>query len=108
MNKTAITSALVSRLLAAQFPQWAHLPVAPVGLDGWDNTTFRLGDQLSVRLPSADAYVPQIEKEQRWCPCSRPSSHFRSPSPSPNAPPGAASRDPGLSTAGFRASPAQN
>jgi hypothetical protein len=55
VNKAGITPALVSRLLAAQFPQWAHLPVAPIELDGWDNTTFRLGDELSVRLPSADA-----------------------------------------------------
>lgn len=40
----------------------------PVAVDGWDNTTFRLGDELSVRLPSADGYVAQIEKEHRWLP----------------------------------------
>jgi len=54
--------------VAAQFPQWADLPVRPVALDGWDNTTFRLGDELCVRLPSADAYEAQVEKEQRWLP----------------------------------------
>ena len=37
-------------------------------LDGWDNSTFRLGDTLSVRLPSADGYVPQVAKEHRWLP----------------------------------------
>lgn len=51
-----------------QFPQWADLPVVPVGLGGWDNTTFRLGDELCVRLPSADGYVAQVEKEHRWLP----------------------------------------
>lgn len=68
VDKVAITPALVSRLVATQFPQWAHLPVTPVELDGWDNTTFRLGEDLSVRLPSADAYVAQVEKEHRWLP----------------------------------------
>src|SRR6266540_7318357 len=72
MNRADITPALVSRLLAAQFPHWADLPVAPVELDGWDNTTFRLGAELAVRLPSADVYVPQVEKEQRWLPILAP------------------------------------
>ena len=37
-------------------------------LGGWDNTTFRLGEELAARLPSDEAYVPQVEKEQRWLP----------------------------------------
>ncbi len=45
---------LVRRLVAAQFPQWADLPVEPVVPGGHDNRTFRLGDELSVRLPSAE------------------------------------------------------
>jgi aminoglycoside phosphotransferase (APT) family kinase protein len=61
-------AALVRRLVAAQFPEWAHLPVRPVERDGWDNRTFRLGDQLAVRLPSAVAYAAQAEKEHRFLP----------------------------------------
>jgi aminoglycoside phosphotransferase (APT) family kinase protein len=68
MDKGDITPAVAGRLVATQFPQWAGLPVVAVELDGWDNTTFRLGDELSVRLPSADAYVAEIEKEHRWLP----------------------------------------
>jgi aminoglycoside phosphotransferase (APT) family kinase protein len=68
VQKRDITPGVAARLVAAQFPQWADLAVVPVALNGWDNTTFRLGDELSVRLPSADAYVPQIEKEHRWLP----------------------------------------
>ncbi len=68
MKKQDITPAVAARLVATQFPQWADLPIVPVALDGWDNTTFRLGNELSVRLPSADAYVAQIEKEHRWLP----------------------------------------
>lgn len=59
---------LVRRLVAAQFPQWAGLAVTPVDPGGWDNRTFRLGSELSVRLPSGDGYAAQIEKEQRWLP----------------------------------------
>ncbi|MFM2389087.1 MAG: hypothetical protein RLZZ437_642, partial [Pseudomonadota bacterium] len=35
---------------------------------GWDNRTFRLGDGLLVRLPSAERYAAQVKKEQRWLP----------------------------------------
>jgi len=48
-----ISASLVRRLIAAQFPQWADLPVTPAMPQGWDNRTFRLGAELSVRLPSA-------------------------------------------------------
>jgi aminoglycoside phosphotransferase (APT) family kinase protein len=68
MDKSAITAALASRLVAGQFPQWADLPVKWVGSDGNDNVTFRLGGEMSVRLPSADRYAPQVQKEHRWLP----------------------------------------
>ena len=55
VQKADITPELVSRLVATQFPQWAGLPVRPVDADGWDNATFRLGEHMSVRLPSAEA-----------------------------------------------------
>ena len=68
MRKADITADLVSQLIADQFPRWAGLPVRPVEADGVDNTTFRLGQTLSVRLPSADVYVEQVDKEHRWLP----------------------------------------
>jgi aminoglycoside phosphotransferase (APT) family kinase protein len=63
-----IDAALVSQLIASQFPQWAHLPIKPVELSGWDNRTFHLGPSMSVRLPSAEGYVAQVEKEHRYLP----------------------------------------
>src|SRR5436309_13380314 len=68
VDKRDITPALAAQLVADQFPQWADLPIAPVALDGWDNTTFRLGDDMSVRLPSSDQHALQVDKEQRWLP----------------------------------------
>jgi aminoglycoside phosphotransferase (APT) family kinase protein len=70
--KAGITVEVVSCLISEQFPQWADLEICPVALDGWDNTTFRLGEEMTVRLPSHQRYVPQIDKEQRWLPVLAP------------------------------------
>ena len=78
-----IESGLVTRLIASQFPQWANLPVKSVENDGWDNRTFHLGDDMSVRLPSGNGYVLQVEKEQYWLPILAP--HLPLPIPVPLA-----------------------
>ena len=44
------------------------MPVRPVQAGGVDNVTFRLGEELAVRLPSGPEYVPGVVKEQRWLP----------------------------------------
>ncbi|MGG2476391.1 phosphotransferase, partial [Rhizobium sp. BR5] len=44
----------------------------PVELSGWDNRSFRLGDDMLIRLPSAARYVAQVEKEHRWLPVLAP------------------------------------
>ena len=59
---------LARRLVATQFPQWAELPMRPVAQEGWDNRTFHLGPDLSVRLPTAAPYALAVEKEHRWLP----------------------------------------
>jgi len=89
VDKSEITTAVVKRLLAAQFPQWADLPVTHVELDGWDNATFRLGDEMSVRLPSGDAYTAQVEKEHRWLPYLAPQLPLPIPQPLAKGAPGA-------------------
>jgi aminoglycoside phosphotransferase (APT) family kinase protein len=63
---------LVRRLLRAQQPQWAHLPVVPVVSTGTDNAMYRLGDDLVVRLPIRPLAIPPIEKEHRWLPVLAP------------------------------------
>jgi aminoglycoside phosphotransferase (APT) family kinase protein len=78
-----IDEALVRRLIAGQFPEWAELPITPVEFGGVDNRTFRLGDELSVRLPSGEWYALQVEKEQRWLP--RLASRLPLPIPTPVA-----------------------
>jgi len=87
--KEDIDAALARQLVAEQFPQWAGLPVEPVELDGWDNRTFRLGQHMTVRLPSAEAYRDQVEKEQRWLPRLAPLLPLPIPVPLAMGKPGA-------------------
>jgi aminoglycoside phosphotransferase (APT) family kinase protein len=68
----AITAAVVKRLIVAQFPRWSDLDVVPVDVDGWDNSTFRLGEDMSVRLPNSDGYAAQVAIEVRWLPWLAP------------------------------------
>ncbi|RAZ93034.1 aminoglycoside phosphotransferase [Mesorhizobium hawassense] len=76
-----IDTALVRRLVDVQFPRWRHLPVSPVAFGGWDNRTFHLGDAMTVRLPSAEPYAMQVEKEQRWLPRLAPLLPLPIPTP---------------------------
>ena len=68
VDEVDIDVALVRRLLAAQFPQWAHLPLAPVESAGTDNALYRLGDDRVVRLPRIKGAAGQAEKERAWLP----------------------------------------
>jgi aminoglycoside phosphotransferase (APT) family kinase protein len=79
--RVEIDADLAARLVAVQFPQWADLPVRPVAQSGWDNRTFHLGDQMTVRLPSATRYAAQVEKEHRWLPQLAPLLPFPIPVP---------------------------
>lgn len=76
-----IDEELVRRLVDSQFPQWSGLGIRQVVPGGWDNRTFRLGDELLVRLPSADGYAAAVAKEQRWLPVIAPEVPLAVPLP---------------------------
>jgi aminoglycoside phosphotransferase (APT) family kinase protein len=71
-GRAGIDAGLVRRLVKVQFPQWAELAVEPVRVDGHDNRTYRLGESMTVRLPTASAYAPAVDKEDRWLPVLAP------------------------------------
>ena len=74
--------ALVRRLLAAQFPQWAELPIEALPAGGTDNAIYRLGDELSVRLPRRrDWATGSLDKEFEWLPTLAPLLPLRVPKP---------------------------
>jgi aminoglycoside phosphotransferase (APT) family kinase protein len=76
-----IDESLARRLIDSQFPHWSHLPIRAFELDGWDNRSFRLGSELTVRLPSGNWYAKQVDKEQRWLPVLAPELPLPIPSP---------------------------
>jgi aminoglycoside phosphotransferase (APT) family kinase protein len=62
-----IDEPLVRSLLAEQHPDLADLPL--VELDaGWDNTLWRVGPELLVRLPRRAVAAALTIHEQRWLP----------------------------------------
>jgi aminoglycoside phosphotransferase (APT) family kinase protein len=62
-----IDVALVRGLLAEQHPDLAGLTLERVA-SGWDNDIFRLGDDLTVRLPRRLMAAVLVLHEQRWLP----------------------------------------
>ncbi|MGV9418479.1 aminoglycoside phosphotransferase family protein [Streptomyces sp. NPDC003674] len=65
-DEIAVDEGLVRSLLRAQRPEWAGLPLSPAGA-GSDNTMYRLGEDLLVRLPRT-AGGRAARKEQQWLP----------------------------------------
>ncbi|MFE7776289.1 aminoglycoside phosphotransferase family protein [Streptomyces sp. NPDC057445] len=67
-DEVDIDESLVGRLVGAQFPQWADLPITKVRSAGTDNAMYRLGTDMAVRLPRIPGSVAQVGKENRWLP----------------------------------------
>lgn len=74
-------AALVARLIAAQFPQWAALPIARVRSSGTDNAIYRLGDEMAVRLPRVQWAAGQATREHEWLPRLAPHLPLAIPRP---------------------------
>jgi aminoglycoside phosphotransferase (APT) family kinase protein len=74
--------ALVRRLLAAQFPHWSALPIEALPAGGTDNAIYRLGDELSVRLPRRREWGEgAFDKEFEWLPKLAPHLPVAVPTP---------------------------
>ncbi|MFC0533258.1 aminoglycoside phosphotransferase family protein [Phytohabitans kaempferiae] len=81
MSGSRLAPALVARMVARQFPRWAGLPVTAVHSSGTDNTLFRLGTDMVVRLPAMPRAVPMLRREWEWLP--RLAAHLPLPVPLP-------------------------
>jgi aminoglycoside phosphotransferase (APT) family kinase protein len=62
-----ISTALVGRLLRAQHPDLADLPLTEIAT-GWDCVVYRLGSELAVRLPRREQAATMVRSEQTWLP----------------------------------------
>lgn len=70
MNNKSImpTLDLARKLIAEQFPEYASLTITDVEKQGHDNRTYRLGEHMLIRMPTAVDYALKVPKEQELLP----------------------------------------
>jgi aminoglycoside phosphotransferase (APT) family kinase protein len=78
-DEAHVDADLVRKLLADQLPAQASLSVRRVATGGTDNAVFRLGDELTARLPLHPGAADGLLKEIRWLPVLAP--HLTLPVP---------------------------
>jgi aminoglycoside phosphotransferase (APT) family kinase protein len=76
-----IDAGLVGRLVAAQFPELAGLPVSAVRSTGTVNALYRLGERLCARLPRVRSWAKGLEREWHWLPRLAPHLSLGVPEP---------------------------
>lgn len=59
---------LASKIIAEQFPEYAHLKIKEVEQQGHDNYTYRLGEHMLIRMPTTEVYALKVPKEQKILP----------------------------------------
>ncbi|MEV4347473.1 aminoglycoside phosphotransferase family protein [Actinoplanes sp. NPDC049596] len=79
-DEIPVSEAIVRSLIVAQCPQWADLPLSPAG-GGTENTMYRLGSSLLVRLPRSVGRAAPLLTEQRWLPVLAPLLPLAVPAP---------------------------
>lgn len=77
----AIDAGLARGLVERQFPQWARLALVPLAQAGSDHVIYRLGAELTVRLPRHAGAIGQAAKEARWLPRLAPHLPLAIPEP---------------------------
>lgn len=76
-----ITRSLAEKLIAEQFPEYAHLPIKSVYMQGHDNRTYRLGSDMLIRMPTEESYALKVPKEQTLLPKLAPYLSINIPVP---------------------------
>lgn len=80
-DEVMIDEALVRRLVAVQFPEFAHHPLGVVEPWGTDNAIWRLGSEMVIRLPRIHWATEQVDKEAVWLPRLAPRLTVSVPEP---------------------------
>lgn len=75
------TPELVQKLISEQFPDYAHLPISEIERQGHDNYTYRLGEEMLVRMPSAACYAEKVAIEYDLLPKLAKHLSFQIPTP---------------------------
>lgn len=80
-NQVERDDSFVNRLIAAQFPKWANLPLKKVTSYGTDHTLYRLGKDMVLRFPRVQWADTQVIKEHRFLPKLAPNLPLAIPLP---------------------------
>jgi aminoglycoside phosphotransferase (APT) family kinase protein len=80
-REIGIDAALVRRLLAAQFPHLADLPISAVASTGTVNAIYRLGNHFYARLPRVQKWAQGLDREWHWLPRLAPHLSLKVPEP---------------------------
>jgi aminoglycoside phosphotransferase (APT) family kinase protein len=55
-----ITLELAKKLINSQFPEYADLTVTEVEQQGHNNRTYRIGNDMLIRMPTAESYALKV------------------------------------------------
>lgn len=88
-DEAVIDLTLAAKLVAAQFPRWAPLPLTEVRSTGTDNAIYRLGSDLAVRLPRRGVIAAEADRLWCWLPRLAPHLPLAAPVPVARGAPGA-------------------
>jgi aminoglycoside phosphotransferase (APT) family kinase protein len=80
-DEVDIDAEIVGRLVAAQFPRLADLPISAVQSTGTVNALYRLGDHLYARLPRMQSWAKGLDAEWTWLPKLAAGLSLRVPEP---------------------------
>lgn len=87
-NEADIDVALVTQLIATQFPEWANLPIKPIKSSGTAHIMYQLGSDMVARLPRIESAAKEIDREQHWLPRLAPHLPLAIPVPLAKGSPG--------------------
>ena len=87
-DEVPTSGSLAENLVAAQFPEWAKLPVERVASFGTDHALYRLGPELVARLPRREVNQGSLRRERRWLPRLAPHLPLAVPTPVADGRPG--------------------
>lgn len=63
---------IIRELINQQFPEFSDLPITEIDRQGHDNRTYRLGNDMLIRMPTMDFYSLAVDKEQKFLPRIKP------------------------------------
>ncbi len=68
MSRFLPTLDIAYKLICQQFPEYSHLSITEVEKQGHDNRTYRLGEDMLIRMPTDENYALKVPKEQALLP----------------------------------------